>query len=61
MKARGVFIINTYVKDEVRVRLGCEERIDLCERSRAEILFSLLGDGCVSAREFLCYLLMIYH
>jgi hypothetical protein len=40
---RLVFIIYRDVKDRMRVRLGCEERLDLCERSRAEIFIFSVG------------------
>ena len=31
------FLIYSDVKNLMRVQLGCEERLDLCERSRAVI------------------------
>jgi hypothetical protein len=43
LRLGGFFIINTSVKGRKRVRLGYEERLDLCERSRAEIFVFFAG------------------
>jgi hypothetical protein len=42
------FLIYSDVKNLMRVRLGCEERLDLCERSRAVDFY------------FLCWVMAVF-